>query len=117
MSAAAEAEKTEESSGDLMPNEIAIAEPKRRSKVVAPKAPQRGQIPTISAIPSISSAAVAAHARNGIMKAGMKEFTWPVYSVNLAKFPQAPYFPQRPRRSATADRKAAPSAIRAERVA
>lgn len=96
-----------------MPKEMAIAVPKRKSNVAAPKATHRGQIPITSAMPSDSSAAVAAQARNGMMNADMKELTWAVYCVKLAKFPQPPYFPQRPNRSATADKKTAPSAMRA----
>jgi len=43
--------------------------------VLAPKATQRGQTPRIKPMPSDSSAAVAAQARNGMTNAGMKELT------------------------------------------
>lgn len=86
-----------------------MAVPKRKSSVAAPNATQRSRIPIISVMPSDNSAAVAAQATNGIMNAGMKELTCAVYCVKVAKFPQPPYLPQRPKRSATADRKAARS--------
>jgi len=62
----------------LRPNEIAIAVPNNTSSSALPSATQRSQTPVIKAIPSTSSATVAAQARNGMVNAGMKEFTWAV---------------------------------------
>jgi hypothetical protein len=58
-----------------MPNEIAMAVPNKINRTALPKATQTRQIPTIKAMPKNSSAMVAAHARNGIVEGGMKEFT------------------------------------------
>jgi len=55
-----------------------MAVPNRISSAAAPSATHTRQIPTIKAIPKKSSATVAAHARNGIVDGGMKEFTWAV---------------------------------------
>ena len=75
ISDAAAAENTEKSSGDLIPNEIAIAVPNSTSSTVLLSATQRGQIPASSAIPKNNSAAVAAQARKGIVYDGRNEFT------------------------------------------
>src|SRR6266567_442891 len=99
--------------GDLTPREIAMATPKIASNRAEPSAIQRGQTPTIRPIPSNVSATVAVQATNGMTDAGRKELTSAVYLMKLAKFPQPPYLPHSPKRSATADRKAAPSAKRA----
>jgi len=61
--------------------------PKRASRSALPRATQRKPMPLISATPKNSSAAVAAHARNGIVEAGMKEFTSAVYRTKCAKSP------------------------------
>src|ERR1700722_11640167 len=66
---------------------------KRKRRAAAPKATQRVQRPRIRRMPSESSAIVAVHARNGMMTAGMKEFTSAVYFVKLAKFPQPAILP------------------------
>src|SRR5207249_9079362 len=62
---------------------------------------------------------VAAHANDTVDELGKRDVTAPVYSTKRAKFPQdtffAPYGPHKPKRSATADRKEAPSANRANR--
>src|SRR5215470_9775962 len=75
--------------------------------------------PAISNIPKSVSATVAAHANGTVNALGRKDVTAPVYSTKRAKFPQdtflAPYGPHKPKRSATADRKEAPSATRANR--
>ena len=55
-----------------------MATPKMASNNALPRATQRGQTPRINASPSDSSAAVAAQARNGIVDAGMKDFTFAV---------------------------------------
>ena len=70
-----------------MPNEIAMAVPNKNNNTALPRATQTRQIPKIKAIPKKSSAIVAAHARNGIVDAGMKEFTWAVYCTKCAKSP------------------------------
>jgi hypothetical protein len=59
----------------LIPNEIAIAVPNTINSTALPRATQTRQIPKIKVMPKKSSAAVAAHARNGIVDAGMNEFT------------------------------------------
>src|ERR1700757_3531536 len=73
--------------------------------------------PAISNIPKSVSATVAAHANDTVNELGKRDVTAPVYSTKWAKFPQdtffAPYGPHKPKRSATADRKEAPSANRA----
>src|ERR1043166_2565319 len=75
--------------------------------------------PAISNIPKSVSATVAAHATDTANERGKSDVTAPVYSTKRAKFPQdtffAPYGPHKPKRSATADRKEAPSANRANR--
>src|SRR5499427_9881187 len=75
--------------------------------------------PAISNIPKSVSAMVAAHANDTVDELGKRDVTTPVYSTKRAKFPQdtffAPYGPHKPKRSATADRKEAPSANRANR--
>src|SRR5215472_9081055 len=75
--------------------------------------------PAISNIPRSVSATVAADANHTVNEPGNRDVTAPVYSTKRAKFPQdtffAPYGPHRPKRSATADRKEAPSANRANR--
>lgn len=58
-----------------MPNEIAIAVPKKVNNTALPIATHTRQIPKIKAMPKKSSAAVAAQARNGIVEVGMNEFT------------------------------------------
>src|SRR5712664_337714 len=75
--------------------------------------------PAISNIPKSVSATVAAHANDTVNELGKRDVTAPVYSTKRPKFPQdtffAPYGPHKPKRSATADRKEAPSANRANR--
>src|SRR5215475_9882432 len=77
--------------------------------------------PAISNIPKRVSATVAAHANDTVNELGKRDVTAPVYSTKRAKFPQetflAPYGPHKPKRSATADRKEAPNANRANRRA
>jgi len=58
-----------------MPKEIAIAVPNKINNPALPRAIQTRQTPKIKVMPKKSSAAVAAHARNGIVDGGMKEFT------------------------------------------
>src|SRR5215510_10557376 len=74
---------------------------------------------SISNIPKSVSPMVAAHANDTVHELGKRDVTTPVYSTKRAKFPQdtffAPYGPHKPKRSATADRKEAPSANRANR--
>src|SRR5215510_112996 len=74
---------------------------------------------SISNIPKSVSPMVAAHANDTVHELGKRDVTTPVYSTKSAKFPQdtffAPYGPHKPKRSATADRKEAPSANRANR--
>ena len=67
-----------------MPNEIAMAVPNKSSRMELPRAAQRSQMPSTRARPNASSATVADHARNGIVEAGMKEFTCAVYRMNPA---------------------------------
>src|SRR5262249_32587079 len=75
--------------------------------------------PAISNIPRSVSATVAANANDTVNELGKRDVTAPVYSTKWTKFPQdtffAPYGPHKPKRSATADRKEAPSANRANR--
>src|SRR5215467_2403725 len=75
--------------------------------------------PAISNNPKIVSAMVAAHANDTADELGKRDVTTPVYCTKRAKVPQdtffAPYGPHKPKRSATADRKEAPSANRANR--
>src|SRR4051812_5738997 len=102
-----------------MPRPVAmpIANDKRRK-------PERTEAirvlkPTMSNIPKSVSATVAAHANDTANELGNRDITAPVYSTKRAKFPQdtffAPYGPHKPKRSATADKKEAPSANRANR--
>ncbi len=58
-----------------MPNEIDMAMPNSASRTALPSATQRGQTPRINATPKLNSAAVAAHAKNGMVNAGMNELT------------------------------------------
>ena len=55
--------------------DTAIAVPKIAKSNALPSALQRGHNPAIRSTPSTNSATVAAHARNGIVEAGMKELT------------------------------------------
>src|SRR5215472_219452 len=75
--------------------------------------------PAISNIPRSVSATVAAHANGTVNELGKRDVTAPVYSTKWAKSPQDTFFapggPHKPKRSATADRKEAPSANRANR--
>src|ERR1700742_3268784 len=75
--------------------------------------------PAMRNIPRSVSATVAAHANDTVNELGKRDITAPVYFTKLAKFPQdtffAPYGPHTPKRSATADRKEAPSANLANR--
>src|SRR5438034_7071820 len=75
--------------------------------------------PPISNIPKSVTATVAAHANDTVNELGKIDVTAPVYSTKLSKVPHdtffAPYGPHKPKRSATADRKAVPSASRANR--
>ena len=76
--AAAEAEKTEASSGDLIPPEMAMAMPKMARRMALPSAVHRGRKPAIRAMPRVVSAIVAATAMNGYVAAGRNELTSPV---------------------------------------
>src|ERR1700747_2888557 len=77
--------------------------------------------PAMSNIPQRVSATVAAHANDTVNELGKRDITAPVYSTKGAKSPQdtffAPWGPHKPKRSATADRKEAPNANRANRRA
>src|SRR5580704_17761047 len=95
---------------------MAMDIPNRKRSAAALKATQRVQRPRINKRPSESSAIVAVHARNGMIDAGRKEFTSPVYFSKLPKFPQPPYLPQRPKRSATADKNGVARARRTYRI-
>lgn len=64
-----------------------MAMPNTANNKALPKATRRGHTPNIKAIPRTNSAAVAVQARNGMVKAGMKEFTSAVYLTKFAKFP------------------------------
>src|SRR5215468_8231228 len=99
------------------PVTMPIANAKRRR-------PERTEVirilkPAMSNMPNRVSATVAAHANDTVNELGKRDVTAPVYSTKWAKFPQdtffAPYGPHKPKRSATADRKEAPSANRANR--
>src|SRR6266853_2192832 len=75
--------------------------------------------PAMSNIPKSVSATVAAHANDTVNELGKRDVTAPVYCTKRAKSPQDTFFapcgPHKPKRSATADRKEAPSANRANR--
>src|SRR6266576_641429 len=75
--------------------------------------------PVMSNIPKRVSATVAAHANDTVNELGKRDITAPVYSTKWAKSPQDTFFapcdPHKPKRSATADRKEAPSANRANK--
>src|SRR5215510_10750747 len=75
--------------------------------------------PAISNIPKSVSATVAADANDTVNELGKRDVTAPVYFTKCAKSPQDTFFapcgPHKPKRSATADRKEAPSANRANR--
>src|SRR5690348_8137557 len=99
------------------PVTMPIANNKRRR-------PERTEVtrvlkPAISNIPKRISATVTAHANDTVNELGIRDVTSPVYFTKCAKVPQdtffAPYGPHKPKRSATADRKDAPSANRANR--
>src|ERR1700741_1836668 len=100
-----------------MPNEIAMAVPNRTSSPAAASATKRSQIPRIKVMPRKVSAIVAAQARNGIVNAGIKELTFAVYSIKCLKLSGLVFSPQIPKRPATADKTAAPSANRAKSIA
>src|SRR5271166_1484521 len=99
--------------GDLMPKEIAIAVPNRASRTALASETHRGQSPNISRIPHDVSATVAAHATKGITLGGRKEFTSAAYCINSAKCFRSRVLSHRPKRAATAERNAAPTAERA----
>src|SRR4029453_8640958 len=75
--------------------------------------------PAISNIPNSVSAMVAAHANDPVNELGNRDVPVRVYSTKETKPPQKNFFPpngpQKPKRSATADRNEAPSANRANR--
>src|ERR1044071_5932529 len=102
-----------------MPGPVAM--PTANDKRSRPERTETTRIlkPAISNIPKSVSATVAAHANDTVNELGKRDVTAPVYSTKRAKFPQdtffAPYGPHKPKRSATADRKDAPSANRANR--
>src|ERR1700751_4321260 len=103
--------------GDWGPNEIAIAVPKIASNPAAASETQRGHNPRIKRIPSDVSATVAAQAMNGIVAAGMNEFTCAAEDRKFAKCFISSVLSHNPNREATADRNAAPRAMRAYRTA
>src|ERR1044071_2872829 len=102
-----------------MPRPVAMPIANDKSRRPLRKEAIRILKPAISNIPKSVSATVAAHANDTVNELGKTDVTAPVYSTKRAKFPQdtffAPYGPHKPKRSATADRKEAPSANRANR--
>src|SRR3954463_3774127 len=100
------------------PVAIPIANDKRRR----PERTEASRVlkPAMSNIPKSVSATVAAHANDTVNELGNRDITAPVYSTKRAKFPQetfgSPYAPHKPKRSATADKKEAPSENRANRL-
>ena len=71
----------------MIPKEIAMAAANNKRSTELPRAAQRSQIPNTRGRPNENSAAVAAHARKGIVDAGMKELTLAVYATKPAKLP------------------------------
>jgi hypothetical protein len=66
--------------------------------------------PAISAMPNAVSAAVALQAQRGIIGFGMNAHTSPVYAMNSLNRAAAGWCIHNPKRLATAERNAAPSA-------
>src|SRR5262245_5023348 len=114
--AAAAAEKTEAFKADLSPVPTVIPNANRNRRTPLTSADHRVKNPRIRATPRMTSATVAAQANAGTVGAGAHGFTRAVYAVKRWKSPHAtlavPAGPDRPNRSATPLRKAAPSARR-----
>src|ERR1700679_3505932 len=96
--------------GDLIPKEIAIAVPNIASRTALASDTHRGHTPNISRIPHEVSAIVAAHATKGIQALGRKEFTSAVYCMKFAKCFRSRVLSHSPKREATAERNAVPTA-------
>jgi len=99
--------------GDLIPKEIAIAVPNIASRTALASDTHRGPTPNISRIPHDVSAMVAAHATKGIQALGRKEFTSAAYCMKFAKCFRSTVLSHSPKREATAERNALPTARRA----
>src|SRR5215813_4052550 len=114
--AAAAAEKTEAFKADSSPVPTVIPDANRNRRTPLRSADHRVKNPRIRATPRTTSATVAAQANAGTVGAGAHGFTRAVYAVKRWKSPHAtfaaPAGPDRPNRSATPLRKAAPSARR-----
>jgi len=99
-----------------MPRESIIAAPNTAKRQALPIAMILVQIPAINAMPKSVSKIVATTASDGA-KAGTNELTLAVYVMKCPKSPQetfgAPYGPQAPKRSATAESNMEPIASRA----
>src|SRR5215813_5477941 len=110
------AEKTEKLRGAFIPNASVIARPNVIRSIPLHNAVIRVCQPARRRRPSKISAQVARTASAGIIACGKNQLSWPVYSTNLAKLPQAtfgwPNAPHQPKRSATAERKDSPRANR-----
>src|SRR5579863_3479192 len=91
---------------------MAMAVPNSISRAAVARAIHFRQMPTRRAIPSPSSAAVDVHARNGIVHAGINEFTSAVYLTKFWKLPYPTSRPYHPNRDAIPERNARARAMR-----
>src|SRR5579864_1165593 len=103
--------------GDLSPKEIAMAVANMASSAALARAVHRNHNPRISRMPSDVSQTVATHATYGMAALGRKEFTSAAYSMKPAKCFRSKVRSHKPKREATAERKAVPSARRAYNTA
>ena len=114
--AAAEAVKTEKFSAAFRPRAKVIERANKSRSQPLKKAAIRVNAPRTSAAPNRVSAQVAAQAKAGIAADGINQLSFAVYATNCEKSPQdtlgCPKLPQRPNRSATAERKEMPRASR-----
>lgn len=114
--APADAENTEKLSGASIPSAKVIETANKSSSNPLRKATTRMYAPRMRPKPNKISAQVDAQARTGIARDGINQFSLAVYAVKCAKSPQAtflcPNVPQKPNRSATAERNEIPRANR-----
>lgn len=111
--AAAEAAKTDASSGALIPTENVIARAKISKSHPLSLAVNEVLNPISKQIPNTISSRVEAHPINGIIDEGIIGFSLRVYVKKLSQLPHAETsLLQKPKRSATAERKPTPMDIR-----
>jgi hypothetical protein len=92
---------------------MAIAVPNIASRTALASETHLGHNPRINKVPRVVSMAVAVHASNGTKAVGTNESTCAAYCRKFAKCFMSTVLSHRPKREATAERNAVPSATRA----